>query len=138
MVSNRFSLKSAYLIISVLLLALFAIPTQTADTSQDQTFRLSNIERRLDQLQIRIDYIERSQQTQSLNSASSNATTQSILELQRQQLSLAEQLVTMQRQMLELKKEIDRLSERSMPERKEESKEKSENKPKPKTSTAKP
>lgn len=132
-----YSLKTAQLTIVILLLALFAIPTRTAETSQDQTFRLSNIERRLDQMQIRIDYLERSQQTQSLNAASSGASQQTVLELQRLQLSLAEQIVTMQRQMLEMKKEIDGLSERLTPERKEEPKEKPVNKSKPKT-TAKP
>lgn len=135
--SKPYSLKTAQLTIVILLLALFAIPTRTAETIQDQTFRLSNIERRLDQMQIRIDYLERSQQTQSLNAASSGASQQTVLELQRLQLSLAEQIVTMQRQMLEMKKEIDGLSERLTPERKEEPKEKSVNKSKPKT-TAKP
>ncbi len=133
MLSNRFSLKPAHLTIGILLLALFAIPTQTAETSQDQTFRLSNIERRLDQLQIRVDYIERSQQTQSLSAASSGASQQTVLELQRQQLSLAEQVVTMQRQMLEMKKEIDRLSEKNGGQEK-----KLEEKPKPKSLSGKP
>lgn len=68
-----------------------------------------NIERKLDQLQIRMDVIERAFQSQTLsNPGSSNISTQALLELQRTQLSITEQLVTMQRQMLELKREIDR------------------------------
>lgn len=100
--------------VAIILLLLSLAPTLGAsDAAQDLTFRLMNIERRLDQLQIRVDNVERAFQNQAMsNTGSSNASTQALLELQQRQLLLAEQLVTMQRQMLELRKEIDRLAMR--------------------------
>src|SRR5262245_15504317 len=112
------TLKSAAMFAAlVLLLASLAPATTTGNNAQDQSFRLMNIERKLDQLQIRVDTIERAYQNQAINNsgssnASTQAQTQALLDLQRQQLSLAGQLVTMQKQMLELKKEIDRLASR--------------------------
>src|SRR5262249_4655306 len=111
--TNQFilkSLKSAAIFAAIILLSLSLAPaTTTGGNAQDLTFRLMNIERRLDQLQIRMDGIERAYQNQIVsNSGSSNLSTQTLLELQRTQLSINEQLVTMQRQMLELKKELDR------------------------------
>lgn len=135
---HSFIIKPPILTAAFLFLAFLAIPAKTVEQAQDQTYRLMNVERRLDQMQIRVDYLERNLQTASLNNTSSNITSSAILELQRQQLSLAEQIVTMQRQMLEMKKEIDRLSERSSPERKEEKKDKPEEKPKPKTAPGRP
>lgn len=128
--SNRFFTN---LLILVSLVALLAITTPTADYAQDPSFRLMNVERRLDQLQIRVDYVERAQQAQSLNTTAANATPPLVLELQRQQLSMAEQLVTMQRQMLEMQKTIDRLSEKGSGQEK-----KPEEKPKPKSPNGKP
>jgi hypothetical protein len=109
-------LKSAAIFVAIVLLLVSLTPSSTTGANaQDQTFRLMNIERKLDQLQIRVDTIERAFQSQALsNAAPSNISTQALLELQRQQLSLVEQLVTMQRQMLELKKEIDRLASRDI------------------------
>lgn len=108
----------------------FTTVTRTSDFSQDQSFRLMNIERRLDQLQTRVDFIERAQQNQAMqaNTAASNRTTEAILELQRQNLSLAEQVVQMQKRMLEMQKAIDQLAER---EPKPEKKGPAESKPKP-------
>ncbi len=123
----------ANLMIIVFVIALLAITTPTADFAQDPSFRLMNVERRLDQLQIRIDYVERAQQAQSLNTTAANATPPLVIELQRQQLSMAEQLVLMQRQMLELQKTIDRLSDKSAGQEK-----KPEEKPKPKPPSGKP
>jgi len=107
-------LKSAMIFAAIVLLSLSLAPaTITGNNAQDLTFRLMNIERRLDQLQIRIDSVERTFQNQSLNNTgSSNVATQALLELQRRQLSLGEQILTMQKQMLELKKEIDRQASR--------------------------
>jgi len=119
--------------IVILLLASLIPPTPTAGQGQDLTFRLMNIERRLDQLQPRVDFLERAQQSSTINQ-SSNMTTTAVLDLQRQQLSLAEQILTMQRQMLEMQKKIDRLTPTPTP---QEKKEKPEEKPKPKP-TAKP
>ncbi len=128
--SNRFSTNS---LIIVLLLALLAITTPTADLSQDPNFRFLNIERRLDQLQYRVDALERIQQTQSLNATSANITPAAVLELQRQQISLAEQAITMQKQMLEMQKTIDRLTEKLGGQEK-----KPEEKPKPRSLNSKP
>jgi hypothetical protein len=107
-------LKSAAIFAAiVLLLVSLATATTTSNTAQDQTFRLMNIERRLDQLQIRMDSIERAFQSQALNNAgSSNLSTQALLDMQRTQLSMTQQLVTIQKQMLELKQEIDRQASR--------------------------
>ncbi len=108
-------LKSAMTFAAIVLLSLSLAPaTTTGNNAQDLTFRLMNIERRLDQLQIRIDSVERTFQNQALNNTgSSNVATQALLELQRRQLSLGEQILTMQKQMLELKKEIDRQASRN-------------------------
>ncbi len=80
------------------------------DVLQDQNFRLLNLERRVDLLQQRVDYVERVQQSQAMKETGGAGP--AVLELQRQQLSLAEQQVTLQRQMLELQKKIDNLTER--------------------------
>lgn len=124
---------STNLIIVVMLIALLAITTPTADLSQDPNFRLMNVERRLDQLQMRIDFVERAQQAQSLNVTSASMTPAAVLELQRQQISMGEQMVLMQRQMLEMQKTIDRLSEKVGGQEK-----KPEEKPKPKSLSGKP
>jgi hypothetical protein len=102
-------LKSAAIFAAIALMSVSLAPaTTTGNNAQDLNFRLINIERRLDQLQIRVDAIERAFQNQALsNTGSSNVSTQALLELQQRQLSMAEQLLTMQKQMLELKKEID-------------------------------
>ena len=91
-------LKSAVTFAVIVLLSVSLAPaTTTGNNAQDLTFRLMNIERKLDQLQIRVDSVERAFQSQALsNTGSSNVSTQAMLELQRQQLSMAEQLVTMQ------------------------------------------
>ena len=120
------------LAILVLVVALLAIKTPTADYTQDPNFRLMNVERRLDQLQMRIDFVERAQQAQSIN-ATGNMTPAAVLELQRQQISMAEQMVLMQKQMLELQKTLDRLSEKSGGQEK-----KPDEKPKPRSLNGKP
>lgn len=122
--------------IIILLLASLIPPTPTAGQGQDLTFRLMNIERRLDQMQTRIDFLERVQQSPTINQ-SSNMTTTAVLELQRQQLSMAEQILTMQRQMLEMQRKIDRLTPAPTP-ASQEKKDKPEEKPKPKSTPGKP
>ncbi len=80
---------------------------------QDQSFRLMNLERRVDQMQTRLDYVERSQQNQSLNTGStSNYSQERVLELQRQLFDHGQQIVHLQKQMLDMQKEVDRLTER--------------------------
>jgi tRNA splicing endonuclease len=137
MQTNQFVLKplksAATFAAIVLLLVSLAPAPATSNNAQDLTFRLINIERRLDTLQIRVDAVERAFQSQALsNTGSSNASTQTLLELQRQQLSLAEQLVMMQKQMLELKKEIDRQASREIDQKKDMEKKDTEKKDTPK------
>ena len=122
--------------IIILLLASLIPPTPIAGQGQDLTFRLMNIERRLDQMQPRIDFLERVQQSPTINQ-SSNMTTAAVLDLQRQQLSMAEQILTMQRQMLEMQKKIDHLTPTPTP-ASQEKKDKPEEKPKPKSTPGKP
>jgi hypothetical protein len=123
----------------VMVLASLAPATTTGNNAQDLTFRLMNIERKLDQLQIRVDTVERAFQSQALsNTGSSNASTQAMLELQQRQLMLAEQLVTMQRQMLELKKEIDRQASADNDQGKGEKKDGPKEEAKPKPQSKKP
>jgi hypothetical protein len=121
-----------FLIITALL-SLLAITTPTGDLAQDVNFRLVNIERRLDQVQQRVDFIERTLQNQSFNRAGdSNATTAAVLEMQRKQLSLTEQLLLLERRMLEMQKTIDRMRESKQETKETKETPKSEAKPKPK------
>jgi len=129
--SIRFSLN---VVLIILLLVALIPPAPTSGQGQDQTFRLMNIERRLDQLQTRVDYVERMQQPTSSSTQNSNMATAAVLELQRQQLYLAEQVLTMQKQMLEMQKKLDRLTPTPTP-ASQEKKEKPEEKPKPKSTT---
>jgi hypothetical protein len=134
-------LKSATIFAATVLLSLSLAPaTTTGNNAQDLTFRLVNIERKLDLLQIRVDSVERAFQNQALsNTGSSNVATQALLELQRQQLSVAEQLLTMQKQMLELKREIDRQASRNNDQGKEaEKKDEPKQEAKPKAQSKKP
>lgn len=107
-------LKSAMIFAAIVLLSVSLSPaTATSNNAQDLTFRLMNIERKLDQMQLRIDAVERVVQNQAIsNTGSSNISTQALLELQQQQFSLAQQLITMQKQMLEMRKELDRQASR--------------------------
>jgi hypothetical protein len=94
-------------------------------------FRLINIERRLDQLQMRVDFMERTMQNQVLNRTDQSTTsTALVLELQRQHLSLAEQVVTLQKRVLELQKAVDQ-SRESGQEKKEKPKEEARPRPTP-------
>jgi len=135
------TLKSAAIFAAIALMSASLAPaTTTGNNAQDLTFRLMNIERRLDQLQIRVDGIERAFQNQALsNTGSSNVSNQALLELQRLQLSISEQLVTMQKQMLELKKEIDRQASRDNDRGKDaEKKDEPKQEAKPKVQSKKP
>lgn len=103
-----FPLSSGLLLLAVTTLS----AASTNAPQQDPTFRLMTIERRLDQMQQRLDFVERNQQTQTLNAGNTrNYNNDLLLEIQRQQLSLAQQTVELQQRMLEMQKTIDRLSE---------------------------
>ncbi|MDX2032550.1 MAG: hypothetical protein SF339_17885 [Blastocatellia bacterium] len=97
------------------------------EAQQDPNFRFSQIERRLDQLQMRMDLFERAVQNQAMTPPP-DTTTAMMMELQRQNLQLAEQLVQLQKRTLEMQKAIDQLREGVAPERKEKPRE--EGKPK--------
>jgi hypothetical protein len=134
-------IKSAATFAAIILLLVSLAPAPaTSNNAQDLNFRLINIERRLDQLQIRVDAIERAFQNQALsNTGSSNVSNQALLELQRLQLSISEQLVTMQKQMLELKKEIDLQASRENDQKKDaEKKDAPQQEVKPKVQQKKP
>jgi hypothetical protein len=114
------------------LLSLLSITTPTGDLAQDVNFRLGNIERRLDQIQQRVDFFERTLQNQSFNrTTDSNVATAAVLELQRKQLSLAEQVLLLERRMLEMQKTIDRMREGNQETKETKETPKSETKPKP-------
>ena len=119
--------KRPRLALAMTALALLAIPALPArgvpwaETSrasearhqQDLTFRLINLERLVESLQVRIDILERTTRAMpSVNQVDSAAHTPASLEIQRQILSLAEQQILMQTQLLELRKTLDRLSEK--------------------------
>jgi hypothetical protein len=125
--------RSARVFLSITaLLSLLSITTPTGDLAQDVNFRLGNIERRLDQIQQRVDFFERTLQNQSFNrTTDSNAATTAVLELQRKQLSLAEQVLLLERRMLEMQKTIDRMHEGNQETKETKETPKSETKPKP-------
>ena len=134
-------LKSAATFAAIILLLVSLAPAPaTSNNAQDLNFRLINIERKVDQLQIRVDAVERAFQNQALsNTGQSNVSNQALLELQRLQLSISEQLVTMQKQMLELKKEIDRQASRENDQKKDtEKKDAPQQEAKPKVQSKKP
>jgi hypothetical protein len=115
-----------------LILLLAAADPSSSNSGQDLNFRLLKIENRIDQLQIRVEGIERSLQSQAMNSSPrSSIGADTLLEMQRQQLSLIEQLITLQKQVLALEKSISQIKED------QEKKEKPREEPKPKT-TGKP
>ena len=99
-------------ILGMVILVWVTMPTSTAQVN-DHEFRLTNVERRLDQVQLRIEMIEREQRTQALNTPRSTSTsTETLLEMQRQYLSMAQQMAVMQKQLFELQKTVDQLSGR--------------------------
>ncbi len=105
-------------------LAMALLVLGSAAPGQNFEFRLSNIERRLDQVLNRVDSVEREQRLQSFaTSTRPEVARETVLELQRQQNSVAEQVVYIERRMLELRKAIDQLEEREQ--------KKEEPKPKP-------
>lgn len=115
MTKQTFNRLALSFIGSLLLLAAFAPSAAlTGAPQQDPTFRLMTLERRVDQLQQRLDFVERNQQTQTLNAGNTrNYNNELLLEIQRQQLSLAQQNVELQQRILEMQKTLDRLTEQS-------------------------
>jgi len=103
----------------------------------DPNYRLMTLERRVDQMQNRLDFIERNQQAQALAPATTNQyNNELVLELQRQQLSLAQQVIQQERRLLEMQKKIDQLAENQSDKKPKEAK--PEETAKPKTPPRKP
>lgn len=94
-----------------LMIAVMAIVVLgSASPGQNFEFRLASIERRLDQMQNRVDAVEREQRMQSLPASRSDGTREMVLDLQRQQISHAQQMIALQQQLLDMRKAIDRLT----------------------------
>lgn len=107
--------------LALLLLSLWATATPTANPQQDPTFRLMTLERRVDQLQNRVDFLDRNQQNQTLSLPTTpNYNQELLLEMQRQQLSLAQQIVDLEKRFLTMQKRLDQLAERPPEKPKEE------------------
>jgi hypothetical protein len=108
-------------LVAVALLLTLASLSATAGKSaerpqQDLTFRLINLERQVESLQTRIDFLERTIRAIPVGGqAETMGASTSLLEIQRQMLALAEQQILMQTQLLEVRKSLDRLEERVPP-----------------------
>ena len=83
---------------------------------QDLTFRLINLERQVESLQARVDFLERmARNPLPGDSIGASANAQTMIEIQRQMLSLAEQQLLMQSQLLELKIMFDQQRKQAEP-----------------------
>lgn len=81
-----------------------ASPTQMLES------RISTIERRLDQIQSRVDAVEREQRMASMSGSSRSDVSQAtVLELQRQQNNISQEMILMQQKMIEINKTLDAL-----------------------------
>ena len=94
------------------MLGLFTVLGSAAPTQFIES-RLSTIERRLEQMQIRVDSVEREQRMSSMNTSSSRAdlSQATLLEVQRQQNSLAQEVIVLEQKVLELTKALDQVKE---------------------------
>lgn len=115
-------------IVTMLLIGMTTPPTPNTGSSQDINFRLMNIERKLDEQQQRIVFLERTIQNISLTRQSSESTntTAMVHELQQQQFNISQQIVLLQKQLLDMQKTIDAVRE-SIPNKKETSSPKNKN-----------
>lgn len=102
---------------AIVVLALAAVITLTSSLtggSQNQDLRLMNLERRFDQLQQRVDWLEREQRNLALQQlGQSGVSPEAFAQLQSQHLSLAEQQVSLRQQLLQLQKRVDQLLEQT-------------------------
>ena len=110
--------------IVVAIISLFALPTGVAPTQPDINFRLNTIERRIDQMQMRVDSMERELRTQALLQSPERST--SVTDLRQQYVGLSEQVSLMQLQLVEVRKTLDKLSQ---PEQKDPVKDEKKKKP---------
>jgi hypothetical protein len=97
----------------LLLLLIFSIPAiagfalSAGGGQPDPTFRLSTIERRIDQMQSRLDLLER----EVRSSSAPGPRSESFSELRLQYQGLSEQVSFMQMQLIEARKAIDKLND---------------------------
>jgi len=96
------------------LAAIILVSGYSSTAGQDPTFRIVNLERRVDQLQQRVDFVERQQQNQP-QVHPATVSPELVLEIQRQTISLQQQMVQAQEQLLKLQKAIDELSNQQPP-----------------------
>ncbi len=87
-------------------------PSARTSPQQDMTFRVINLERQVETLRMRLDFLEQSSR-QPVAADPLTTPVPPTIDLQRQILALAEQQVLMQTQLLELKKSVDRLGEKA-------------------------
>jgi len=100
-------MKSLFLFVLFSVPAMFAMPTTVATTQPDLTFRLSTIERRIEQMQIRLDSLERDFRGSSIRGSDRP---EALADLKQQYLGLSEQVSLMQIQLVEARRAIDRLN----------------------------
>lgn len=117
------------------LLVIFSFPTivglslNPGGSQPDPTFRINTIERRLDQMQSRLDLLEREVRA---SSAPGQSRPDALSDLTLQYQGLSQQVSFMQMQLIEARKAIDKLNDAES--RRDESKEQ----PKPKDEKKKP
>ncbi len=93
----------------VAIISLFAVPTGVTPSQPDVNFRLNTIERRIDQMQIRVDGMERELRTQALLQSPERSA--GVNDLRQQYVGLSEQVSVMQLQLVEVRKTLDKLTE---------------------------
>jgi len=93
----------------VAIISLFSVPTGVAPSQPDISFRLNTIERRIDQMQIRVDSMERELRTQAL--VQSPERSAGVEDLRQQYVGLSEHVSLMQLQLIEVRKTLDRMAE---------------------------
>jgi len=114
----RLPRRSVTLLIIILVALAIPVSPPTGSAQQDLTFRLINLEREVESLRARVDILERMVRSGNTPDPLGGAgSAQSMVEIQRQMLALAEQQIMMQTQLLELRKAIDRLEEKAPPAR---------------------
>jgi hypothetical protein len=114
--SGQSGRRSVFLLILILLALTMPVSQQTTNAQQDLTFRLINLEREVETLRTRVDILERMvRNTMPGDPLATSSSNQSMVEIQRQMLSLAEQQIIMQTQLLELRKAVDEWREKNSP-----------------------
>ncbi len=126
-------LREFQAVVPSLLIAVMAIAVLgSASPGQNFEIRLSNLERRLDQMQNRVDAVEREQRMQSLPASRPDGTREMLLDLQRQQISAGQEVIVLQQRLLDLQKAVDRITTKARDDAQESNKSKPAESPKKK------